>query len=672
MPKLLIKNRKEIEWSGPRDRREAEILRIVLRLLALVLVLLVALVGGLFLISGERLASIAGDRITAALGREVKIADDLRPRFFPNIGVRTGAFTVAGSADGSALVTGEGLSVGVDLLALFSRRIDVKEITLVSPTLTLVKFADGRTNWSEANRDRPDSASGAGDAFSPDLSIAGLSIQNGTVSYRDEQAGKSMLFENVDVSADMPSANAPLAVSAEFVTNGQSARGEAELASLSRFLAGDMTGVSVDAQIGPNTIRFAGDMSLEGVLEGDLVADLPSPEALAALSGGSSTSLPAEILPIEASGALSVTPDAVAIAGGRYSFGANRLQGPMTVALGDVPFVSAKLSASDLDLSFLSAEEGSAEADPSAAEGKGWSTDPIDASALGLLDADIRLDAANIDLGTTTMQNVTASLTIDDARAVIDIPQAHAFGGALVARFVANNRNGLSVAGDMDGKTVAIQSLLTDMAGFDRMRGAGNTQLSFLGVGQSLDEIMRSLSGKGALDIGQGDITGVDLASLFGGSNAADAVGDRAVTIFQSLEASFTIEDGVMRNDDLLMSAKLFEARGSGDIDLGRQYLDYVLRPGVFENDVTGGFTIPVRVKGPWSNPRIYPDLEAVARDRLKVEEEKLRAEAEARLEAERKKIEENAGTRLETEKRKLEDELGDRLRKGLGGLFDR
>ena len=642
-------------------------LRIVLRLLALFLVLLIVFVGGLFLISGEKLARIAGDRMTAALGREVEITDELQPLFFPNLGVRTGAFTVAGSTDDADLIAGEGLSVAVDLLALFSRRVDVKEITLLSPTLTLVKESDGRTNWSDTTAGASDGGDGTGDAFSRELSIAGLSVQNGTVSYRDETSGQDMLLENVNLSAAMADATAPLRASFDFVSRGQPARGDVELASLSRLLAGDMTGVSVNAEIGRNTVGFAGNMSSGGVLEGDLVAALPAPEALLALSGGDATPLPADILPIEVSGALSATPDSIGIAGGTYRLGANRLQGPLIVALDDVPFVTAQLSAGALDLSFLTAEEGSAQADPSAAEGKGWSTDPIDASALSLLDADIRLDAASIDLGATAMQDVSATVTIDNARAVAKILRAQAFGGALVGQFVANNRDGLSVAGDMDGKTVAIQSLLTDMAGFDRMRGAGNTQLSFLGVGQSLDAIMRSLSGKGALDIGQGDITGFDLASLFGGGDAADAVGDRAVTIFRSLEASFTIENGVMRNDDLLMTAQLFEARGSGDIDLGRQSLDYVLRPSVFENDVTGGFSIPVRIKGPWASPRIYPDLEAVARERLKVEEEKLRAEAEARLEAERQKIEEDVETRIEREKQKLED----KLLKGLGGLFD-
>ncbi len=646
-------------------------LRIVVRILALVAILLVALIGGMFLVSGERLAKIAGDQITAALGREVNISEDLRPQLFPNLGVRTGAFAVAGSTSGDALITGEGLSVGVDLLALFSRRVEVKEVTLVSPSLTLVKDADGRPNWSEADHSGVASESGTGEAVSPKLSLPGLSIQNGTVNYRDESSGLDMLFEDVDVSATMPSADSPLTASIDLVSSGQSATGDIELASLSRLLAGDMTGVSLNAKIGRNTVRFTGDMSSEGVLEGDLAADFPSPDALVTLTGGAATPLPADILPIEASGAIIVTPEVIGITGGTYRFGANRLQGPVTVALGDVPFVSTQLSAGSLDLSFLSAEEGSANADAPAAEGNGWSTDPIDASPLGLLNADIRLDAGAVDLGTTAMQSVSATVTIDNARAVAEILKAEAFGGALVGQFVANNRNGLSVAGEMDGKTVAIQSLLTDMAGFDRMRGAGNTQLSFLGVGQNLDEIMRSLSGNGALDIGQGDITGFDLASLFGGSDAADAVGDRAVTVFQSLEASFTIENGVMKNEDLLVSAKLFEASGGGDIDLGRQYLDYVLHPRVFENDVTGGLSIPVRIEGPWSTPRIYPDLEAVARERLKVEEEKLRAEAEARLGAERQKVKERTNARLEKEKQKLEDEIENTLRKGLGSLFD-
>lgn len=639
-------------------------IKFLFRLVAFVVILVVVLVGGLFLISGERLAKIAGDQLTTALGREVSITEDLSPQLFPTLGVRTGAFEVAGTTGDAPLISGEALSVGVDLAALLSRRIEVQEVTLVSPTVTLLKDAEGNTNWADGNQAVSDDGTDAAGA-APEISLAGLSIQNGTVRYRDDTTGTDVAFENVEVSAALPEVGGALSAALSFLSNGQMARGEVELASLSQLLAGELTGVELAAEIGANTIAFDGAFSSAGLIDGAFSAALPDPDALSALAGDSAVGVPVEVLPIEASGALNVAPDSVEITNGAYRFGQNRLQGPVSVALSDVPFISAQLSGGALDLSFLSAEEGSAAPEP--ATGQGWSTEQIDASALGLLNADIRLDATALDLGTTAMQNVSAAVTIDNSRAVARILEAQAFGGALTGQFVANNRNGLSVGGEMEGKTVAIQALLTDMAGFERMRGAGNTQLSFLGSGQSLDAIMRSLSGNGSLDIGRGDITGFDLASLFGGGDGAEAIGDRATTIFRSLSATFTIANGVMRNNDLLISANLFEARGAGDVDLGQQSLDYTIQPEVFDNDLTGGLSIPVRIEGPWSGPRIYPDLEAVARQRLAIEEEKLRAEAEAKLEAERQRVE----RRLEEEKDDLEDKLKDELRRGLGRLFD-
>ncbi|MEM8804071.1 MAG: AsmA family protein [Pseudomonadota bacterium] len=638
--------------------------RFLFRLVAFVIILVIVLVGGLFLISGERLAKIAGDQLTTALGRDVSITEDLSPQLFPTLGVRTGAFEVAGTTGDAPLISGEALSVGVDFAALFSRRIEVQEVTLVSPTVTLLKDAEGNTNWADGTQAVSDDGTDAAGA-APEISLAGLSIQNGTVRYRDDITGTDVAFENVEVSAALPEAGGALTAALSFLSNGQTARGEVELASLSQLLAGELTDAEITAEIGPNTIAFDGVLSSAGLVEGTFSAALPDPNALSALAGGSAAGVPAEVLPIEASGALNVAPDSVEITNGAYRFGQNRLQGPVSVALADVPFITAQLSGGALDLSFLSAEEGSAAPEP--ATGQGWSTDPIDASALALLNADIRLDATALDLGTTAMQNVSAAVTIDNSRAVARILEAQAFGGALTGQFVVNNRSGLSVGGEMEGKTVAIQALLTDMAGFERMRGAGNTQISFLGSGQSLDAIMRSLSGNGSLDIGRGDITGFDLASLFGGGDGAEAIGDRATTIFQSLSATFTIANGVMRNNDLLISANLFEARGAGDVDLGQQSLDYTIQPEVFDNDLTGGLSIPVRIEGPWSGPRIYPDLEAVARQRLAIEEEKLRAEAEAKLEAERQRVE----RRLEEEKDDLEDKLKDELRRGLGRLFD-
>lgn len=641
--------------------------KFLFRLVAVLVILIAVLVGGLFLISGERLAKIAGDQITTLAGRDVTLTGSLRPQIFPNLGVRTGGFEVAGTTGDVPVVSGEALSVSVDLWSLFSGNVDVQDVTLVNPVVTLVKDANGQTNWDTGEVAATDADAGGESSELPEIALNALSIQDGTLTYRDATTGTDLTVDALNVMASMPSPDAPLILETTFTIDGQAASANVEIASLQDLLAGDATTLALDSQAGQNTVTYTGTASSGGQLNGRFAANLPAPGALMALTGGAAPDLPPEILPIEVAGTLSVQPDQIAIDGGSYRLGSNSLTGPVSVNLAGTPFINAALSADALSLAFLSAEEGSAN-EPAA--GTGWSKDPIDASAVGLFNADIRVDAATVDMGATEMRDVALAITVDNARAVAEIVRATAFGGALNGRFVVNNRNGLSVGGAMDGRTVAIQALLTDLAGFDRMRGAGNTELTFLGSGQNLDQIMKSLSGEGFLDIGSGDITGFDLVSLFSGS---DAVGDAATTIFQSLKGAFTIQNGVLRNDDLEVLAQLFEARGEGTIDLGQQTLKYTLMPRVFESDVTDGFAIPVRIEGPWSGPRIYPDLEFLAKQKLEVEKAKLEAEAKARIEEEKAKVEEKVRAKVEEEiQDTLENDLEDKLKEGLGGLFGR
>ncbi|CAN0597401.1 unnamed protein product, partial [Ectocarpus sp. 12 AP-2014] len=263
----------------------------VLRLLALVIVLIVVLIGGLFVISGERLAKIAGDQITSMSGRQVTLGGSLRPQLFPNLGVRTGAFEIAGTNGDAPLISGEGLSVGVDLWALVKRRVDVKEITLVAPNVRLVKDSKGRVNW--ASDGAGDAGATSADGSKPsDISLAALSIQDGTLLFQDATSGVDLLLQSIDVTASMPSADAPLTAALSFVAAGQSASADIEVASLAALIAGSASSVSLDAQVGDNTITFTGNAASDGALSGDFAASLPAPSALMALSGGDAAALP--------------------------------------------------------------------------------------------------------------------------------------------------------------------------------------------------------------------------------------------------------------------------------------------------------------------------------------------------------------------------------------------
>jgi AsmA protein len=107
-----------------------------------------------------------------------------------------------------------------------------------------------------------------------------------------------------------------------------------------------------------------------------------------------------------------------------------------------------------------------------------------------------------------------ALITVDRARAVIDIREMQAYEGQITGDFVVNGRGGLSVGGRLSFAGLKTQPLLTDLAGWDRLVSTGDFDLEFLGVGNSIDAIMKSLKGQGALELGQGELRGLDIAGM--------------------------------------------------------------------------------------------------------------------------------------------------------------
>jgi len=63
------------------------------------------------------------------------------------------------------------------------------------------------------------------------------------------------------------------------------------------------------------------------------------------------------------------------------------------------------------------------------------------------------------------------------------------------------------------------------------------------------------------------------------------------------------MDQGVLRNDDLLMQLPNFTATGTGQVGLGAQTLDYTVTPKALQVNGDRGLAIPVRIFGPWAAP---------------------------------------------------------------------
>jgi AsmA protein len=100
----------------------------------------------------------------------------------------------------------------------------------------------------------------------------------------------------------------------------------------------------------------------------------------------------------------------------------------------------------------------------------------------------------------------------------------------------------------------------------------------------------RSLSGKFDANVKQGALEGIDIAyelqratALFKREPIPQRAGP-ARTPFNSLQASGTLDKGLLRNDELRMETDYLKAHGRGTLDLATQALDYQLVTGLYKS----------------------------------------------------------------------------------------
>jgi AsmA protein len=330
----------------------------------------------------------------------------------------------------------------------------------------------------------------------------------------------------------------------------------------------------------------------------------------------------------------------------------NRITGDLDLVPGEArPKLLGKLAAGPLTIG-TGPDGDSGGGNSGGMQAEGWPERVIDVSALGTMDVELSLTAPSVDLGVLRLGETAILLGVERARAVIDLRQVAAYGGAISGDFVVNGRGGLSVGGRLSFTGLETQPLLTDLAGWDRLVSTGDLELEFLGVGNSVAEIMASLSGQGAVEMGQGELRGLDITGMLRTLDPG-FVGEGQKTIFDGLAGTFTIDGGVLSNTDLKLVAPFLTAAGSGEIGLGNRDLDYRIRPtALAAEDGTGGVMVPLQITGPWADPTFRLDLEGIAREKMEAEAKA----AEERLKAEAKEAEARAKAELEE---RLQEELG-------------
>lgn len=149
--------------------------------------------------------------IEEVLNRKIAL-QDIRLTIWPRIGARVAGFSVM---DDPAFAAGPfasltSLDVGVKLLPLLSQRVEVEEITLRDPVITVIKNQDGVMNLStigpqgparpEAQKpETPPPPSGSPLQALALLAVDRVSITGGTLTYRDFSTAKPTEYQVQDL-----------------------------------------------------------------------------------------------------------------------------------------------------------------------------------------------------------------------------------------------------------------------------------------------------------------------------------------------------------------------------------------------------------------------------------------------------------------------------------------
>lgn len=578
-------------------------MRWFLRLLGALAAVLALAVGLLFLIPSERVAALAAREFEQATGRALSFAGDIRPTLWPP-GIRTGPVAIANaswSVEGP-MATAEDLRVSVALWPLLAGEVRLTQVRVFAPQVLLERDRDRRLNWEMGGRDR--------------LSLARLSVVDGTVTFIDRPAAARHALTDLQADLAMPDPGGPGRLDVETRVEGLPLTLRLEVAEAGSFMAGGVVPLTLDASGHGFSLSFAGRGGLAPLAaEGKIALALDDAGRL-----GPALGLPPPLaaVPLSLTGEATWTKERSAhLRAGRLTLAGTGIEAAADlVTAGPRPRLEAELAAPVLDLgAFL----------PAGPRPDAWSTAPIPQGWLHPVDAEVLLNAGRLILGPAESGVVETGPvrllgTLERGRGVIELREFHIWNGEMTGQLVMNARDGLSMGVDLRAMGLDLAQMTTALTGSARLWGEGEGELRAIGSGNTLAAQMNSLSGQGKFRLSGGGISGIDLAGALQRGEAGSGAG----TPFDSLSAGFRIADGVLTSEDLSLSTGALTTTGRGMIGIGPRTLNIRLEPAA-SAAAAGRLRVPVLISGTWGAPRVRLGVqsatdEAIARERIRLE----------------------------------------------------
>jgi AsmA protein len=456
--------------------------------------------------------------------------------------------------------------------------------------------------------------------------LSDVRLVDGQISYTDLRSGKPVSLSGINMTLSFPDLASRFAAKGSAVWNKEQVDLDVEIDKPAALDGGGASPIGLKLASKPINVSFKGEATGTSLakLVGDVDLAVPSLRGLAGwlgtpLAGGNGLGN------FAIKGHLDKEGTKIAFEQASLAIDAIKATGSLAFdSAGARPALKGQLDLDQLDVNpYLppEAKPGAAPAAAPAAGGKpapaaasGWSEEPIDLSGLKAADADFQLSAGGIRYRKIAIGKSALALHLKDGKLDADLSQLALYQGKGQGKLEVDGSAAVpAIAVSFNLAGIAIEPLLSDAAGMDRLSGSGTLDLSVTGHGHSQRELIGALDGKGSMNLSNGALKGVNILAIVRNAASAatgGALGGTDQTVFSALTGTFIIANGIVRNNDLQLKSEAVPMTGTGTIDLPRREVDYHITP-----EIAGALAIPVIIKGPFDNLSYQPDLAAIAKN---------------------------------------------------------
>lgn len=610
-------------WRSHNPVRSARICimkRIIIPILVLVLIATIAIVSIPLLVRGDFATAQLSNAVEQATGRKLTLLKPPEVKLWPSLRLEVEGATLSNPPamfDGTT-ISAQALKLQLSWSELLSRQINFQELTLVRPRLNLVVDKQGKANW-DFNKDggvAEPSISGGSPAVES-VQLAPIRIEDGEIVYADERSGSSFRATGVNVIVSMANAQAPMDVKGSLIWNGQRidlqvfAKSPTRLATKGSPIELSIQSANLTAALS-GLARFGDGLNLAGNL------DVTSPDLRKlAKWAGAEIGGQAGLKQFSAKAGVDLSGQTVKLNKATIAMDGMNAQGNVVLTLSENrPRITASLGLDRLNTNIYTGKQSSSDSGKPQAD---WNDALIDFSSLNSLDARLRLRTGGIDYGDVKFGETLLDIDMGAGKLNADLKKITLYGSTATGKLSLDGSTRVPrLTGQFDTSGLDALALFKDFAGTSRFEGKLATTLNLAANGRSQRELVSRLSGTAQFRLTDGTIRGIDMAKMVTGVQSAVLGGwdktDNAGTKFSTLSAGFRFTDGIGNNDDLSLVGPQVRVTGKGTVDLLRKRLNYKVAPSAASGP-GGEFTglvVPVIVKGPWANPKIYPDVQGI------------------------------------------------------------